>query len=491
MKKRVLIGELKHETNSFIPGLTDRVSYENFHLKTGEETAPYFSAVKTEMLGFMQTLEEEGIEFTASIGAEAVPGGPVERSFFDFAMGNILKSASDEGPFDGILLALHGAMVLEDSFDAEGELLSAIRKTVGHDMPVMATLDLHGNFTEEMQRHATACFGYDTYPHIDMLERGAEAARIMARTIRGEIRPVMRSKRIPILSPTIPTAKEPYAGLMRLASGFEKEPGVLSVSVMHGFPWSDIPEAGVSVLAVTDNDEGLAEKIVTELGSRVWERRGQFTKKFITPETAVKMALESSEFPVLLADTSDNPGGGAPADGTQLLSEMIRQNVENAAFALIADPESAERAFSAGRGNPVRLSLGGKSAPRANHGAPIEAEGRVITLSDGRYTITGPMCTGLEVNMGKTAVVQIGGIYVIICTLRTQPWDAEVFRKVGIEPASKKILCVKSAAHFRASFEPIAAKIIEVDLPGLVSNNFSNFTFRNILRPVFPLDPFN
>ena len=214
----------------------------------------------------------------------------------------------------------------------------------------------------------------------------------------------------------------------------------------------------MSVLAVTDNDEGLAEKIVTELGSRVWERRGQFTKKFITPETAVKMALESSEFPVLLADTSDNPGGGAPADGTQLLSEMIRQNVENAAFALIADPESAERAFSAGRGNLRQAVPGGKSRPGKPR-APIEAEGRVITLSDGRYTITGPMCTGLEVNMGKTAVVQIGGIDVIICTLRTQPWDAEVFRKVGIEPASKKILCTLSLPP-RASFEPIAAKII-------------------------------
>ena len=488
MKKRVLIGELKHETNSFMPGKTDRASYEKFHLKVGDEVQPYFDGVKTEMFGFMTALRDEGVDFLPVIGAEAMPGGPVARDFFDVAKGIILDALRSRGPFDGVLLALHGAMVVEDSFDAEGELLEAIRKEAGPSLPVMITLDLHGNFTADMQRFSTACFGYDTYPHVDMYERGLEAARVMAGTLRGEIRPVMRSRRIPILSPTIPTSKEPYASLMKRVGELEAMPGVLSVSLMHGFPWSDIPETGVSVLAVTDGEDALADRIAAELGDEIWNRRAMFRKDLLTPEQAVRKALDSPEYPVLLADTSDNPGGGTPADGTQLLAEMIRQKVKNAAFALIVDPESVARAIHAGVGNSVRLRLGGKTAPERNHGAPLDVEGRVTTIADGRYIIRGPMCTGLGIDMGRSAVVDLGGIEVIVTELRTQPWDAEAFRRMGIEPSDRRILAVKSAAHFRAAFEPIAKQIFEVDLPGLVSNNFTNFAFRNVIRPVYPLD---
>ncbi len=488
MKKRVLIGELKHETNSFIEKKTDRNSYENFHLKLGEDVVPYFMNIETELKGMMTAFEEDGTEFLAVLGAEAMPGGPVSRDFFDFTKDIIIRALREQGPFDGVLLALHGAMVLEDCFDAEGELLSDIRRAAGPDMPVMATLDLHGNFTAEMEAAATACFGYDTYPHIDMFERGYEAAKLMGKTLRAEVHPLMRYRRIPILSPTIPTSKEPYAGLMKRVSEIEEIPGILSVSLMHGFAWSDIPDVGVSVVVVTDNDEELAERILDELAGRIWDERNLFSKHLLTPEEAVREALESSEWPVLLADTSDNPGGGAPTDGTQLLAELIRQKVKNAAFALIVDPESVETAIRSGVGEFVRLRLGGKTAPAENHGFPLDIQAKVLTIADGKYIIRGPMCTGLSIDMGKTVVLDIDGIEVIVSELRTQPWDAEAFRRMGIDPANRKIIVVKSAAHFRAAFEPIAGKILEVDLPGLVSNNFANFSFKNILRPVFPLD---
>jgi microcystin degradation protein MlrC len=488
MTKKILIGELKHETNSFIPQKTDRRAYENFHLKLGDEVIPYFEGVETELKGMMTAFSEDGIDFLPVIGAEAMPGGPVTREFFDFALNVVLEALRNDGPFDGVLLALHGAMVLEDSFDAEGELLSAIRGVVGPDMPVMITLDLHANVTAEMQRCSTVTVGYDTYPHIDMYLRGYEAAKIMARTLRGEIRPVMRYRRIPLLSPTIPTSKQPYAGIMKRVEEMERIPGVVSVSVMHGFAWSDIPEVGVSVVAVTDGDELFAESLVDELAERIWSERTLFVKNLLPPGDAVRRALESPLRPVLLADTSDNPGGGAPTDGTQLLAELLRQKARDTAFALIVDPESVEAAIRAGVGERVHLRLGGKTAPKEHHGAPLEIEGKVLTIADGRYTIRGPMCTGLRIEMGRTAVVDVDGIEVVITELRTQPWDAEVFRRLGIEPSNRKVLVVKSAAHFRASFEPIAKEIFEVDLPGLVSNNFANFQFHNILRPVFPLD---
>ncbi len=488
MKMRVLIGELKHETNSFIERKTDRRSFEEYHLKLGDEVVPYFEGVETELKGMMTAFSEDGIDFLPVIGAEAMPGGPVAREFFDFAKGVLLEALRNEAPFDGVLLALHGAMVVEDSFDAEGELLSAIREVVGADMPVMITLDLHANVTSEMQRCATATVGYDTYPHVDMYLRGYEAAKIMGRTLRGEIRPVMRHRRVPLLSPTIPTSKRPYAGIMDGVREMEQLPGVVSVSVMHGFPWSDIPEVGVSVVAVTDGNEALAESLVEELSGRIWSERAFFRKDLLPPDEAVRRALESPLSPVVLADTSDNPGGGAPTDGTQLLAEMLRQQVLDAAFALIVDPESVDAAIGAGVGQRVRLRLGGKTAPGKHHGVPLDVEGRVLTIADGRYVIQGPMCTGLPIEMGRTAVVDIDGVEVVITERRTQPWDAEVFRRLGIEPGNRKILVVKSAAHFRASFEPIAKEIFEVDLPGLVSNNFINFQFKNILRPVFPLD---
>jgi len=488
MRKRVLTGELKHETNSFIPSKTGRHAFEIFHLKLGDEIVSYFEGIETELKGIMTAFSEDGVDFLPVIGAEAMPGGPVSRDFFNFARETILDAVRRQGPFDGILLALHGAMVLEDSFDAEGELLSSIRSVAGPDVPVMITLDLHGNVTEEMNRNSTAMIGYDTYPHIDMYLRGYEAGKLMGKTLRGEVRPVMRFRRLPILSPTIPTSMQPYAGLMNRVEEMEKMPGVLSVSVMHGFPWSDIPEAGVSVIAVTDGDEGLADGLVQELGERIWNERRLFSKNLLSPREAVEKAIASPVRPVLLADTSDNPGGGAPTDGTQLLAELIRQKAAGTAFALIVDPESVEKAVQAGVGARVKLSLGGKTAPEKNHGAPLEVEGRVLAVTDGKYTIRGPMCTGLGIDMGRTAVVDFDGIKVIVSELRTQPWDAEVFRHVGIEPMEQKILVVKSAAHFRASFEPIAKEIFEVDLPGLVSNNFSNFRFQNVLRPVFPLD---
>ena len=488
MKKRVLIGELKHETNSFIQRRTDRRAFEEYHLKLGNEMIPFFKGVETELKGMMTAFSEDGIDFLPVIGAEAMPGGPVTRDFFDFAKNVFLEALRNDGSFDGVLLALHGAMVVEDSFDAEGELLSAIRGVVGPDMPVMITLDLHANVTAEMQRCATATVGYDTYPHIDMYLRGYEAAKIMGRTLRSEVRPVMRHRRVPLLSPTIPTSKRPYVGIMDRVTEMEQISGVLSVSVMHGFAWSDIPEVGVSVVAVTDGNEDLAESLVEELSGLIWRERALFSKDFLPPGEAVRRALESPLHPILLADTSDNPGGGAPTDGTQLLAELLRQKVRDAAFALIVDLESVDAAIKAGVGERVRLRLGGKTAPERHHGAPLDVEGNVLTIADGRYIIRGPMCTGLPVAMGRTAVVDLDGIEVVITERRTQPWDSEVFRRLGIDPGNRKILVVKSAAHFRASFEPIAKEIFEVDLPGLVSNNFANFHFNNIIRPVFPLD---
>jgi microcystin degradation protein MlrC len=488
MKKKVLIAELKHETNSFMEKKTDRKAFEEYHLILGDNVVPYFERIETELKGMMDAFREDCIDFEAAIGAEATPGGPVTRDFFTFAKDVILDALVKKGPFDGVLLALHGAMVLEDCFDAEGELLRAIRNVVGFELPVMVTLDLHGNVTSEMHSMSTAMFGYDTYPHVDMYHCGYEAARIMGKTIKGKVCPRTAFRRIPLLSPTIPTHKPPYAHLMEIVKEMESRLGVLSVSLMHGFPWSDIPEAGVSAIVVTDGNYEHAQEIVDELCDAIWRERTRFVKSMLTPREAVREAIASLEKPVVLADTSDNPGGGTPSDGTQLLTELLAQGAKNASFALIVDPTSVKSAFSAGVGEYVRLSLGGKTSPPKYHGVPLEVEGRVLTLFDGEYIIQGPMCTGLHIQMGKSAVIDLGGVEVIVCERRTQPWDAEVFRRAGITPESRDIIVVKSAAHFRASFEPIAGRIIEVDLPGLVSNNFANFQFKNIVRPVFPLD---
>ncbi|MDP9375334.1 MAG: M81 family metallopeptidase [Chloroflexota bacterium] len=494
---RVAIGGIAHESSTFATVPTGLADFEQRGCHAGEELVTRARGTRTTVGGFLDAGRDFGFAIVPTIAASAVPGGPVTAEATETLTGRLvegLRTALASGPLDGVLLGLHGAMVSELDDDGESYILRAVRGVVGPDLPVIATLDLHGNVTREMVDLATALIAYDEYPHTDTWERSYEAGRLLTRIRREGVRPTPALVRLPLLAGLQRqyTGAEPMAGVKALAHAIEAEPGVLNAGYLPGFAWADIPAMSFSVIVTTDNDPGLARRQADRLAAYIWERRGEFVVRPAPVEGAVREALEAPRGPVVLADIGDNPGGGTPADGTVLLAELLRQGATRAALAIIADPEAAGRAIAAGAGATLPLRLGGKVD--RFHGTPLDVTARVLRVTDGRFRHTGPMSTGAEMNLGPTAVVAPAGagggeVQVILTTHRYQPTDLEVFRAQGIEPTEQQILVVKSSVHFRAAFTPIAARIVEVDTPGLTSPHLERFDFKRIPRPMYPLDP--
>ena len=484
--KNVLLAGMKHETNTFATGRTGLIHYQERTLLSGEEITKYFAGTKTEYAGMLDAGADEGFLLVPAIAADAQPGPKVTREIFEFVKNKIIEKLDGE-KFDGILLVLHGAMVVEDCFDGEGELLKEIRNHAG-DIPIVATLDMHANLTQAMLDNATALFAYDTYPHIDMYERGYEAGVTMSKILSGTLNPFMQYRRLPLISSSLPTTSEPMKSLMEQVFALEKTPDVISISFLQGFRLADIPDMGVSILVVTNQNAQVGKKIIDTMEMEVLKQKKVFQRKPMPLEEAVKKAIAAERGPIILADISDNPGSGGPGDGTQLLAELIKQGAANVAVALIKDADSVEKAVAAGVGKNVKLCLGGKTESSDLHGETLELEGIVRTITDGRFYNKGKMNQGMLIDVGRLVVVDVNGIEILISERKHQPYDPEILRRVGICPEDKKIILVKSLAHFRAAYEPLAKEIFEVDLPGVAAINPAKIPYQNVLRPIFPLD---
>jgi microcystin degradation protein MlrC len=331
--------------------------------------------------------------------------------------------------------------------------------------------------------------GYKTYPHVDMAERGVEAMERLAQRIDRRIRPTAAWRKPPLLPPlgNQGTTRGPMRRLYDLADEMEKDSKVISVSIFAGFPLADIPDAGLGIYVVTDNDQALAELLAGHLARVAWEHRHEFIHIALPVKEAVARALAVDGGPIVLTDMADNMGGGAAGDGTEILRELLRVGARSATVACIWDAAAVQACVKAGVGARITLDVGGKVDNR--HGAPLSVTGTVRTLSDGRFSYRGPMMTGLAGRLGPTAVLDVDDVKVILITNRRQALDPEMIRFVGIDPLREKILVVKSTIHYRAAFEPIAKEIIEVDAPGLSSSNLARFEYRRVRRPIFPLDP--
>jgi microcystin degradation protein MlrC len=485
---RFFVAMFAHETNTFSTIATDRRQFEARDLRYGGEILEAYAGTGTCLGGMIDTARARGVTLLPSVATAASPAGLVTRDFYDDIERRILADLRAAGPLDGVLLDLHGAMVPQGLEDGEGHLLTHVRETVGKSVPIAVTLDFHANVTREMVREATLLHGYKTYPHVDMAERGREAIERLLDVATGRTRPTV-AYRQPALLPPIgaqQTARGPMRRLLGMAEKMERDSAVVSVSVFAGFPLADIRDAGLSVYVVTDNDQALADRLADELADTAWTHRQEFVHDAPDVEDAVAVALASDGRPVVLADMADNTGGGAAGDTTALLRELLRVGARPATVACVWDPEAAAACVRAGVGATVTLSVGGKIDPR--HGAPVTVTGHVRTLSDGRFVHKGPMFRGLEGRLGATAVLDVDGVKIILISLRWQTLDAEMLRFVGIDPLGERIIVVKSTIHYRAAFEPIAHRIIEVDAPGLSSSNLTRFAFTRVRRPIFPLD---
>jgi microcystin degradation protein MlrC len=489
---RVLFAGFAHETNTFSPWRTGLAEFEANGFSRGGEIRQ-LAGTNTGAGGVLEAAAGmDDIELTLVVETTAVPGGLVTDEVFELVVGEIERAIVREQP-DAIVLDLHGAMVTESEVDGDGAILRRVRAAAGPDVPVVAELDLHANVGPEMLEYPTALIPYDTYPHVDNAERGAEALRLAVAAARGEIRPVMRARKLPMFlaGPKQFSGVEPTRSIMERVREAEQRPGMLVASVCFAFPWADCPFAGMTVTAVADGDPALAQRAADEIGDLIWERREEFRPDTVTVEQAVHAAMEAETGPVVLADLGDNPGGGSACDGTALLWGLLDLGATGAAVAVIADPDVVARAIAVGEGGNLETTLGAKAD--ALHGHPIPVKATVQRLSDGAFVYDGPMLRGVESSLGRTAVLRCegrhgNGVEVIVCERRMQALDTAIFRSQGIEPREKKILALKSAVHFRGAFMPIASQILEVDTPGLTSIDFSRFPYERLPRPIWPLD---
>ena len=488
---RIATGCIGHETHTFSTTPTTLSGFESSPvaggLVRGEDVTERFRNTGSITGGFIDGAREAGLELIPLLWAFATPAGRVTADAYRDLKGEFLARLSSGVPVDGVLLDLHGAMVVEGIDDGEGDLLAALRSQLGPEVPIISTLDLHANITQRMAATADVLIGFDTYPHVDMYERGLEATDLMARMLRG-CRPLTHHLRLPMLAapPRQCTLAPPMSEVIALAHEWEGQEGVLSVTVSGGFAYSDIEEAGFSVIAVTDRERDLAAQCTGQLGRAIWRRRGEFLPTLTPIQEAVDYALESGRGPVVLADTADNPGGGTPCDGTSILEKLVEQKVLRSVVAVIADPESAQQCHQAGVGALLTLPVGGKTD--SLHGRTLLLSGRVERLSDGHFVNEGPMMRGVSVDMGATAVFRVDGVDIILTARRMQPIDTELLRSLSIEPETRLLIALKSSVHFRAAFEPLAERVFEVDAPGLLHPDLSRFQYRRLRRPCFPLD---
>ena len=373
---RLFLAMLSHETNTFSNVPTDRAQFEARHLHYGGEIVETFRGTGTCLGGMIAAAERLGARLVPSVAAAASPAGRVTRDIYTHVKDRMLADLRAAGPVDGVLLDLHGAMVPEGLDDGEGDVIAAVRAAVGPDVPIAVTLDLHGNLTEAMVRGADLLHGYKTYPHVDMAERGVEAAERLAEAVGKRIRPTAAFRRPPLMPPigAQRTAVGPMRRLYDMADEMERDPRVLSISIFAGFPYADIPEAGLGIYVVTDGDAALAEALAERLSRAAWAHRHEFVHTGLPVPEAVRRALAAEGQPIVLADMADNTGGGAAGDGTEILRELVRVGARSAVVACLWDPAAVKACVRAGVGARVTLDVGGKVDDR--HGAPLTGHRR-------------------------------------------------------------------------------------------------------------------
>jgi microcystin degradation protein MlrC len=489
---RIAVGGIAHETNTFssVPTTLDRFQERSY--LSGEAILRRSRGTRNVLGGLVDEAEARGVRLLPTLVASALPAGVVERTAWAVLRERLLGRlrAYSAGPWslDGVILLLHGAMVAEGDDDPEGTLLTDVRSLVGPAVPVVAVLDSHANLTPAMAGAADLLLGYRTYPHVDVVERGREAVdRLLQLRDRG-IRPATALRVLPLLAPLPPQRTDGPTAMhevLERAREIERDPRVLAAEVAGGFPYADVPFAGASVRVATDGDPTLAEALADRLAASLWDRRDRFRVRGASADEAIDRALTvpGGRGPVVLADVADNPGAGAAGDGTLLLERLLERGVSDAVVAALPSPAAVAAALAAGEGGTVRVVLGEQS------GQPLPITARVRRLSDGVFVATGPMATGGPTRLGRTALLAVDGVEVVVCERPIAANDPALFRTVGIDPAARRLLVLKSGVHFRAAFFGMAAEIVEVETAGLSPSDLSTLPYRRVRRPVAPLDP--
>jgi len=479
--KRLAIARLSHEGNSFTPVPTGLAAFRHREWVAGAAARDFYAGTASELgaaVDFLAAHQDWRGTFLRCCAAP--PGGPVEQAVLEAICGEILAGLKD-GPWDGVYLSLHGALLGTEELAPELGLLAEVRAVIG-SAPLAVSFDLHANLDPEIARHADIVVGYKTYPHVDTYETGAKALALLERAVAGEIAPVSRILPLGKILPSfnMRTAAGPMAAIEAKAREVERRPGILDVTPFGGFAYADVDQAGASVSVCADGDATLTEAAAREVLSEFAARVPAFAVKLPDAATAVRQGLElARSAPVAVLEPADNPMSGGIGDTTGLFRALLEARpTKPTVFAFFWDPEIVARARAAGVGGEFECRLGGRLS--ADYGAPLEVMARVARLTEGRFVNEGPMDRGLPVDLGPTAVLEVEGIQVIVTATCQSPNDPAYFVLHGIDLTQPGLYCVKAKNHFRAAFAERFAALIDADTPGPAALDLAKLPYRRV-----------
>lgn len=486
---RIAIACFAQESQSFspIPGSWEHFGSQEYLL--GEDLVSRFAGTDTELGGALDYAGQRGMQVVPLMSACAsASAGPMRSEVFESIRAELVERLRAALPVDGMLLVLHGALVVEHCDDGTGEVLRAVRAVLGPGVPLVGTLDLHANVTQTMVEQATALVGYHTAPHVDMHATAERGMTILEHTVAGRFQPVSALQRLPMLLPgeTAVTTRGAYAEIMAQAETLAGQNGILDVSAFSVQPWLDVYDVGCSVLVVANGDPALAEQQAAQLAREFWQRRRRFEVDLAPTRQAIAQALAGDAHPVVLADSADAPSSGAPGDSTIVLKALLDAAPRRDCLHNIVDPTAVRAMAAAGAGSEIAVTVGGSSGSALYQ--PLTVSGRVRLMSDGEFAQKEPGFRGRVLHRGLTSVLQIGHVYLVVMERPVLQWDPELYRSVGLEPRDSWITVVKSPAAFRAAYEPLAAEVHILDAPGVCSPNLRALPFRRVRRPLYPLD---
>ncbi|HZP88685.1 MAG TPA: M81 family metallopeptidase [Burkholderiales bacterium] len=491
---KIVIAQMQHETNTFSPVPTPWEAFGNNGPFLGRAAYDAMKGTRLPMAAFIDLAEAAGAQIETPIAAWANPSGPVDGTAYD-RIREIICDAVAKG-CDAVLLDLHGAMVVADrTDDGEGTLLKSIR-AIAPRVPIAVSLDLHANVTDVMVSNCTVLTGYKTYPHIDQYESGHLAGSILLRALKGEVHPVMAWGNRPLLAHTLRenTNERPMKDFVAAAHEAEAA-GLLAATAFGGFQQADIAEAGISVVAVADGDARQAQDACDRILDIAWQQKEDFIYRGEPLDQALQRAKRMAEEtggPILLLDHADNCASGATQDTMYVLRQALAMGLSGIAVGPVRDPQAVAQMVAAGVGARVTLKVGGKMDMPAidQRGEPLELTGVVRAITDGEYTITGPQFHGMRCYMGRTVVLDTGAAEIVVSEKNQEPWDRGVFTSVGVDPTHKRFLLLKSRMYFRPVFLPIAKGMVFCDSIGVGSSDWTQFQYKKLRRPIYPLDPF-
>ncbi len=485
---KILIAELKQESNTFAP-LTTVEDFKGFHLIYGNEVIEKLQGTNSEIAGFLNVLKAHGHQAIPVMAAFAVSGGPLSAQAYEYLTGRLYEGIHSAGKIDGVLLSLHGAMVSVNELDADGAIIEKVREIVGSEVPIMVTMDLHANITQKKITNATTISGFRTCPHIDLIETGERAARMLCGLLDGTSKPTMAWQKVPMVTPAckqIDFKPGPYRDLLQATIGLDDE-GAIDSSAFTVQPWLDIPELGYGAIVITENDDQLARKLTSKLAKKMWDSRGPLLDiELLLAPVAIEKALKKSLGPVVLSDLADGTGAGSPGDSSAVLAALIAARPDKRCLVSVCDAEVALLAASIGVGGEISTLIGAKKSFAFS--SPTQITGKVIRSGVEHFRFTQKGYNGMRVEMGLCAVLEIGEIRVLVTSLPAFTTDPQFYRCVDLEPTAAQIVVVKSHAQFQDSYDAIASEIMFLDTPGMSSDNVAQLPFVNIDRPLYPWD---